>query len=69
MRKEYKEPATVGELLAYLQDIPADTPIGRQTLGHFQINKLGGVGFFLGELTVGWPEKETSQVILRVSAG
>lgn len=68
MRKEYKEVATVGDLLAYLQDVPVDTPVGRLTNGYFKVNKVGDVGLFLGELPVGRPGEETNQVILRISA-
>lgn len=68
MRKEFKEVKTVGELQAYIQDIPADTPIGRLTDGYYKVNKIGDVGVFLGALPIGRPGEEVEQVILRVSA-
>ncbi|KWA84286.1 hypothetical protein WL29_23300 [Burkholderia ubonensis] len=68
MRKESKTVETVGDLRAYLEGVPDNVPIGRLTNGHYQVNKVGDVGVFLGELPVGRPGEEVQQVILRVSA-
>lgn len=68
MRKESKEIETVGELKEWLKDVPDSTPIGRLTDGYYKINKVGDVSFFVGEMPVGLPGEEVSQVILRISA-
>lgn len=68
MRKESKTVETVGDLRAYIEGVPDDTPIGRLTDGYYKVNKVGDVGVFLGELPVGRPGEEVQQVILRISA-
>lgn len=68
MRKEHTTIGTVGELKEYLKDIPDDTPIGRTTNGHYQVNKTGDVGFFLGTLPIGRDGKDGEKLILKVSA-
>lgn len=68
VRREYKEVATVGDLRAYIQDLPGEMPVGRLTYGHVSVNKVGDVGVFVGEVELGGPESGNVQVILRVSA-
>ena len=68
MHKPFQQVATVADLKAYLQDIPDDTPIGRMTNGYYQINKLGDVAVFCGELPVGLPGQEITTTMLRISA-
>lgn len=64
----YLEVRTAGDLMAFLQGIPPDTPIGRTTDGYFKINVIGGVSVFFGELPIGRPENEINQTILRIHA-
>ncbi len=68
MRKEVKEIGTVGELKSWLSDIPDDMPIGRQTNGHYQVNRIGDVSFFVGSLPIGRNGVDGDQTILRICA-
>ncbi len=68
MRKESREIGTVGELKEWLAGVPNSTPIGRLTDGYYKINKVGDVSYFVGEMPIGMPGKEVTQVILRISA-
>ncbi len=67
MRKEFREVSTVAELRAFIADLPDDMPVGRMTNGHYQVNKIGDIGVFVGELPIG-RSGEAVEVILRISA-
>jgi hypothetical protein len=67
-RKECVQLDTVGELKAWLAELPDELPIGRMTNGYYRINITGDVSFFVGHLPVGRPEVAIEQVILRISA-
>ena len=66
--KQCKIIKTVGELKEWLNDVPDATPIGRRTQGYFEINKIGDVSFFVGNLTIGHKENEETKTILSISA-
>jgi hypothetical protein len=65
MRKEHTEFQTVGELRAFLADVPDELPICHLTNGYYTINKIGGVSGFVGELDIG--HEREMRVVMRLS--
>lgn len=67
MRKEWKSPETVGELKAYLADVPDNTPLARRTNGHYQVIVKRDVSFFVGKMEIGRKEENLpNEVVLLV---
>lgn len=69
MRKEHCEVKTVGELRAFIADLPDDMQIFRLTKGMYQVN-LNDVGVFVGELRIGdgRPHQTEAITAMRINA-
>jgi hypothetical protein len=66
MRKEHTVLQTVGDLRKFLDGLPEDMPVVRQTRGHYQIYKSGDVAGFVGRLPIGHDKVEMD--VLSLSA-
>jgi hypothetical protein len=62
MRKEHCELKTVGELRAFIADLPDEMPILRLTKGYYQVN-VNDVSAFVGEIRIGDDRPEQSETV------
>ena len=67
MLKPSKTISTVGELKEWLHDVPDDTPISRTSIGFYDIEIIGDVSFFVGELPIGLTKE--FKTVLNIFAG